>query len=370
MGTLRSAARIPPWLPAAVRLIGHGAATPIFERFRAFTVGTSEAIGSSANLHKEPTMKNKILSACIAALLFAACDDSKPKPILSIPEPVAVAPEASFIHDAGSMTKTDETPAKETDPIAIEHDHRGKVDHLAKAKELKNEGDVEGALAEARRQVGDVPGDEAALEQVARLALKTGQRELAVQAFGRLGSVRTDDATPLVQQARVLVSMGDNEGAVKAGTEAISRDDGNVEAHQVVGRAYLAAGELEKAIPCFQKVLELAPEHGFAMNNLGFAYLRANENEKAVEVLTRAAELLPNVAYVHNNLGVALERTGKIEDAKLSYAKSTSLSPKYMKAKINSERVAKAAKPTEEPTETEKPSQQESPMPELEMPQE
>jgi Flp pilus assembly protein TadD len=125
------------------------------------------------------------------------------------------------------------------------------------------------------------------------------------------------------------------------GRSAITVDPGNPGGFQVVGLAQLAKGELKGAIDNFKRVTELNPEHGWALNNLGFAYLRANENEKAVEVLTRASELLPNVAAVHNNLGVALERTGETEEAKAAYQRSMDLSPKYVKARINADRVAK-----------------------------
>jgi Flp pilus assembly protein TadD len=49
------------------------------------------------------------------------------------------------------------------------------------------------------------------------------------------------------------------------------------------------------------------------------------------------------VAYVHNNLGVALERVGRTEEAEMAYTLSTSLSPKYVKARVNSARLKKVA---------------------------
>jgi tetratricopeptide (TPR) repeat protein len=66
-------------------------------------------------------------------------------------------------------------------------------------------------------------------------------------------------------------------------------------------------------------------------------------NQEAVEVLSKAAELLPNVAYVHNNLGVALERVGRTDEASAEYMLSTTLSPKYVKAALNHERVKRTA---------------------------
>ncbi|MBI3183377.1 MAG: tetratricopeptide repeat protein [Myxococcales bacterium] len=296
-------------------------------------------------------MRTKILSACLAALALAGCDEPKqkvqppPSPIAA-PKPEVIVPQtAGFIVDAGMMARTE--PVKEPDPIGLEHSHTAKVSHLSRAKALRSQGDLAGALAEARRAVFDDPSDEDALLLVSRVARSVRQREIAAQAYGRLAELQPDDAMPLVQQARMLVALGDNEGAVKAGIEAIERDSQNPESYQVVGRAHLAQGELASAISMFQKAVEMNPDHGYALNNLGFAYLRANENERALEALTRAAEILPDVAYVQNNLGVALERTGDVEAAKLAYARSMALSPKYLKARINANRVAKASIPAE-----------------------
>ena len=163
---------------------------------------------------------------------------------------------------------------------------------------------------------------------------------VGVGELERLAKLQPEDARPLIQQSRLLLSMKDYQGAIGIGTEAAKREENNPEAYQAIGRAHLNLGQLAPAIAMFEKVISLQPEHGHALNNLGFAYLRANRNEEALTVLTRAAELLPNTAWVHNNLGVALERTGRLEEAKEAYARSSFLSPKYVNAQLNVARVA------------------------------
>jgi Flp pilus assembly protein TadD len=103
----------------------------------------------------------------------------------------------------------------------------------------------------------------------------------------------------------------------------------------------------------FEQVIDLAPNHGYAWNNLGFACLLANENEAAVDALTHAAELLPGVAYVHNNLGIALERTGRLDQAMRAFIAATELSPKYVKAKLNLQRLEQLASTGEMPDQQE-----------------
>jgi Flp pilus assembly protein TadD len=217
------------------------------------------------------------------------------------------------------------------------------ANHLERARALKTGGDFHGALAEARRAVHDSPNDDEALDLAAKMARQVGQNGIAEEALARVAAIRADDPTPVIALARVVLSNGNPERAVKIGQQAIARDPENPEAYHVTGRAMLSADQLQGAMVMFGKAVELKPDHGYALNNLGFAFLRANMNQEAVEVLSKAAELLPNVAYVHNNLGVALERVGRTDEASAEYMLSTTLSPKYVKAVLNHERMKKTA---------------------------
>lgn len=287
----------------------------------------------------------KIVVAALAALSLYSCTTEPPPPpkvAAVIPSKVAITAEPMVqLRDAGAPLTV--IPPKEevpVDPLVLAHDSKD-VDHLGRARKLSSEGDVKGALIEARRALFSTPGDVETLTVVAKLSRRAGQPELAAEAWGRVATIQDTDATPLIAQARALISLKDYPGAVIAGREAVARDPGNAEAFQVTGIAQLAMNELSGAIASFEKAVELEPNHGWAQNNLGFAALRANQNDKAVTALEKAAELLPHVAYVHNNLGVALERTGRKEEAKTAYQAAMDLSPKYVKARINVARMAK-----------------------------
>jgi Flp pilus assembly protein TadD len=296
-------------------------------------------------------MKTLLLTACLSASLsVAACDSSAPntppraaaapKGNVRAPQKVAMAPAPV---DAG-------TPAVPEDLLSLAHEHRGEVDHVGRARELKATGDFEGAVTESRKALFHDGADLEALAVITRVSELTGQRKLLVAALARAAELAPEDAEPLIRQARVLVGMGKTRDAIEVAQSALMRDGEDAEAYQVMGRAYLSRGDFPRAIELFKRTVELSPYHGFALNNLGFALLRTNENEDAVEVLTQAAEILPTVAYVHNNLGVALERVGRVEEAKLAFSTATSLSPKYVKARINANRLAKvvSAAPGEE----------------------
>lgn len=308
----------------------------------------------------------KILTAALAVLSITACQDPKPStPQSVIPSKLSSQPVARVVEvrDAGAPIALAPKELAPVDALSIAHDSPG-LDHLGRARQLSSEGDVKGALLEARRALFTTPSDVETLSTVAKLSRRAGQPDLAAEAWGRVAALTRDDALPLIQQARALIQLKDYSGAVTAGREAITRDSGNVEAFQVTGIAQLAMNELGGAIASFEKAVELEPNHGWALNNLGFACLRANQNERAVTALEHAAEVLPNVAWVHNNLGVALERVGRGDEAKAAYQQAMDLSPRYVKARINAARVAKVSAPQEEPQVDETMSDLPHPMPE------
>jgi len=314
-----------------------------------------------------PTLRKSLLPACLAALGLVAWSDvplpASLRPWLALAEqqqrPAARPPatrrstSAPSVEVASAATPGTSTPAPlearapasvSEDPLTLPHEHGRRVDHLRRARTLREVGDLSGALTELRRALHDDSTDEEALEQLARLARLQGNAELAQLAYARLGGLLPEDASPLVQQARLLVGLGRYAEAVRVGEEAVLRAPDDAEVYQVLGRAHLASNELAPAILRFQQAVHLEPEHGHALNNLGFAWLRAGENAKAAQVLERAAELLPHVAYVHNNLGVAWERLGRLEEARTAYATATRLSPRYVQARVNADRMGRVAR--------------------------
>jgi Flp pilus assembly protein TadD len=293
-------------------------------------------------------MSNKLLASLVAALSLAACDErSTSTPVARVePKVLQVIPsKAPVIPDAGvSLGVVEFVDAGTIDTLALTHD-TPQVDHLARAAQLESVGDVKGALVEARRALFTTPDDVETLSRIAKLGRRARQPGVTAEAFGRIATLTPTDATPCIAQGRVLLDAKDGVGAIAAGRQAITRDEGNPEGWQILGLGQLSTNDLPGAIASFEKAVELAPNHGWALNNLGFAYLRANENKKAAEVLQRASVLLPTVAYVQNNLGVALERTSRPDDAKAAYQHAMDLSPKYVKARINAARMARVSQP-------------------------
>jgi len=309
---------------------------------------------------KVEPMNKRTLAACVAALSLGACEEpARPSAKAKVElhtQPLAraaMAPTPAPAPDAVPAVPTvpsDTASVEPVDPLSLAHDAPS-VDHLARARALAGEGEIKGALLEARRALYSTPSDEETLVTVAKLARRAREHRLAEDAWGRVALLRQTDAAPLVQQGRARLAQKDFRGAIAAGREATARDEGDAEAYQVIGLGHLGLDQLAPAIASFEKVVELAPTHGWALNNLGFAYLRANEDVRALEALERAAALLPEVAVVQNNLGVALARVGADDAAQRAFRLAMDLSPRYIKAQVNAARIARAPAAPQSPLE-------------------
>ncbi|MCA2977193.1 MAG: hypothetical protein INH37_02805, partial [Myxococcaceae bacterium] len=151
-------------------------------------------------------MKKPLVSALTAALTFAACDDAQTPPVVHLPAPepvivvTAVRPVSASEPDSGTPLVQAPPPAP-VDPLALAHERPG-VDHLRLARQLLDDGDVRGALAEARRALFSSPDDTEVLELIATLGRQASQPSLSADAWGRIAAQRSTDAIPSIKQAR------------------------------------------------------------------------------------------------------------------------------------------------------------------------
>lgn len=224
---------------------------------------------------------------------------------------------------------------------AIAHEDARRIDHLARARDLEQSGDLVGAIAEARRAAYDLPGREP-LDALARLAQRAKDPTLLSQALGALADAAPADPEPLVRLARLFADGGEPGKAADAAAEAVERDPQNAEAWHLVGRAAMQRQALADAVTAFERTVRLNPRHAWAWNNLGYARLLAGKPEKAVFALEHARELAPHLAYVRNNLGVAYERLGRLDEAQFEYGKALDLEPAHPSAAANFARAAEA----------------------------
>jgi HemY protein len=247
-------------------------------------------------------------------------------------------------------------------------------------------GDIPKAGAYYERRLALAPGDPYALMGLARIALDSGQWDVAEARLqkaisanpqfgdahrlmaqvhehkGRRAEMQTSldraaDCTrfrpapdPWIdgleelcydpEQLLVLGSMAlaqeDIPTAVnKHFSRALKIDPDNPSVHLALGQAWLLAGEWARARQYLSRALELNPASDQAYFQLGLILQNQNFLPEAEAMMKKALVYQPNNANVLNNLGVILLGQGRFDEAMVSFKKALDVYPEHINARYN-----------------------------------
>lgn len=158
-----------------------------------------------------------------------------------------------------------------------------------------------------------------ALAQGKALALQgdgVGAREL----FQAAAKLDRKAAAPHIELARLAIRSGERNLAMTAATTAVKLAPDSSQAWNTLGRAQLARFSYDDAVTAFGKATELDATNAWAWNNLGFAQLEQRHYAEAADALAHATSLPAATGYMWNNLGTAYEQLGQFDDARAAFA--------------------------------------------------
>jgi Flp pilus assembly protein TadD len=107
--------------------------------------------------------------------------------------------------------------------------------------------------------------------------------------------------------ARTAIAERRYSDAVGVLGEALARDAGNAETHNLLGYAHRKNGDLERAFHHYHEALRLDPDHRGAHEYIGEAYLLAGNVAKAEEHLRRLERLCQSPCEERDDLRKAIE---------------------------------------------------------------
>lgn len=226
--------------------------------------------------------------------------------------------------------------------------------HFQKATDLKNSGDLDGAVQELKLAVENDPGSAtyqfhlgvAYIEKNnfndAVVHLKTATKlnpqhadaykylgvaysklsdySNSLEAFIRAIGITPDDAVlynDAGQTSHMLKKLEDAESYL---TRAIQLDPGLAVAYVNLVNVYVEKGDFGKAVELGQKAVELDPEDSVARNNLSYAYFKRGEIKQAHLQMKKAVDLQPENANLMANLRFLEEILKEKEEEKTSPA--------------------------------------------------
>lgn len=149
-------------------------------------------------------------------------------------------------------------------------------------------------------------------------------------------------AAPMVELARLALSLGDARTARKHVDAALVLAPGSSGAWNTLGRVELMDGDRDAAVAAFSRAVDANPDNGYAWNNLGLALLQLGRDGEAVSALERATATADVQTFMWNNLGVAYEHQDQLDMARAAYAmaaKKGSPAAKHALARLDDEHL-------------------------------
>lgn len=214
------------------------------------------------------------------SLLLAACSGSglELTDIAETPADTHSAQLSSPI-ETGALGPI-ERPAAAKAPAEVADSRHGA--DIAKARMLRQNGDLKSAMHALQAASAKAPDDKALLKERGLLALELGQ----------------------IADAKTLLGKADDPAS----------PDWRIKS--ALGSAHAASGDQAAAQREFSAALKLAPDHPSILNNLALSYALDGRRKEAEELLRRAAKSPDRAAKAKQNLALLLGLDGRIEEAR------------------------------------------------------
>ena len=180
----------------------------------------------------------------------------------------------------------------------------------AMSKHIENaidagEGDVE--LRDLRRRVAANAADLDARVLLARLYLRRGLPDLALEHYRLAAAQFPDSAVVALELAKTLRQVGQSQQALEAVNTFLKRNPARTwELLSLDGILQDDSGMLTEAEASHRAALALAPTRSGLHNNLGYNLLLQGRPDAAAQEFRQATEIDPRSQIAHNNLGTAL----------------------------------------------------------------
>ena len=199
--------------------------------------------------------------------------------------------------------------------------------HLNKSRELEEKGDLDGAIAEAKKAAslnahssrpfrelgrmfakkGDIAKAQSCFEQavqrnrldvssyhaLGQIAFRRNNSEKAIGYFSRAMEISPRHTDRAMQFARLLLKKSMTQEAEKVLRLILRHRASDVDFKEEVAEVALASGMNGLALKCLREVIRADPERGYLNKKIGTALVRAGEYNEGTRLLETAAAKTP-----------------------------------------------------------------------------
>ena len=169
--------------------------------------------------------------------------------------------------------------------------------------------------------------------RLAGVALQYVDPEKAINAFGRMLSLRPDYAWGYNLRGIIYCEELNQQNRAAADfRKALSLQPDLAAAQYHLGVALRKMGREEESMSCYEKAIRLDPDHFRAHFNLGSALRNRGLIKKAIPHMEKAVALRPDHALAQQHLGKALTDTGRPEEGNQAFKRAVTLNPNDFEA--------------------------------------
>lgn len=139
----------------------------------------------------------------------------------------------------------------------------------------------------------------------------------------------------LIGMANLLREEGKNEDVLALCQKALSLDEKNVQAYNLIGEVYMERNDHAGALPYLERAVEIQPKLTQNSLNLAACLIGLKRYAEAEARLKDIAAQYPKFPLVHFHLGLLYEEQGSIEEAMKAYRQEFGLYADHFRARFN-----------------------------------
>lgn len=193
---------------------------------------------------------------------------------------------------------------------------------LARARELEQQGDVEGAIALYREVLQDLPNHLKARNNLGVLFDRRGEYALALEQYEAARATDPDNVEVLLNLGAVLGALGRFEQAERELRRAQRLDPERADVHANLGILCFKRGLYAQADLELKRAIELAPDHAAAYFYRGEALNILGRVDEALGMLERASQLQPRNPKAYYTMGILYDKKNLRQQAQAMYRKA------------------------------------------------
>lgn len=205
---------------------------------------------------------------------------------------------------------------------------------LERAELRGRRGDLQGAIADARKLTALAPNEPRAWRTLARHSVTAQDLRGAVDAFGRIDALGKADASDLAIMGDLLDKLGDRSGALAALTRAEQLDPQHPYMLNNLAAFHGRHGDLDEAQRYLERTLANDPRNSIALSSMGYIQLLRGQPAIAAATLEQAVLYDPTLANGWINLGHAHLRNRDVGRAIPALEKALAIAPQALDAHL------------------------------------